>query len=91
MTHTSFTFHAARLPPVVSDPDAVAVAQWAREELDAIMHRLNQPIALTFDEQHHAPEKPRVGLVVYADGTDWNPGSGEGLYVYKSGGWTLIA
>lgn len=40
---------------------------------------------------HAAPEKPRVGLQVYADGTDWNPGSGEGLYVYKSGGWTFVA
>jgi len=37
------------------------------------------------------PDKLRVGMVRYADGTAWNPGSGEGLYVYKSGGWTLIA
>lgn len=52
-----------------------------------------QPVVseLGFDELHEEPPKPFVGLVVYADGTDWNPGSGEGLYVYKSGGWTLIA
>lgn len=39
-----------------------------------------------------APPKLRVGMVVYADGTNWNPDavSGEGLYVYKSGGWTFI-
>lgn len=31
-----------------------------------------------------APPKPRTGLIVYADGTHWNPGSGEGAYFYKS-------
>lgn len=38
------------------------------------------------------PSKPRVGMVVYADGTDWNPdaSSGEGLYVYKSTGWEKL-
>lgn len=49
------------------------------------------PMNITFEELHVEPEKPRVGRVAYADGTDWNPGSGEGLYVYKSGGWTFIA
>lgn len=32
------------------------------------------------------PTNPVVGLVVYADGTSWNPGRGEGLYLYKSDG-----
>lgn len=31
-----------------------------------------------------------VGRVAYADGVTWNPGSGEGLYVYKSTGWKFI-
>lgn len=40
---------------------------------------------------HAAPERPRTGTIVYADGTDWNPGSGEGLYVYDSGGnWVAL-
>ncbi|MCZ6775855.1 MAG: hypothetical protein O7D34_05310 [Ignavibacteria bacterium] len=29
--------------------------------------------------RHVAPEKPRNGLF-YADGTDWDPGSGKGVY-----------
>lgn len=37
-----------------------------------------------------APAKPRQGMIRYADGTAWNPGSGEGLYVYKTAGWTFI-
>ena len=39
---------------------------------------------------HVAPDKPREGMVVLADGTDWNPGSGAGFYGYRSGAWTLL-
>jgi len=31
-----------------------------------------------------APPKPRQGTQVYADGSHWNPGSGEGFYFYNS-------
>jgi hypothetical protein len=37
-----------------------------------------------------APTKPREGLVVYADGTNWNPGSGAGLYEYVGGAWRRL-
>lgn len=37
------------------------------------------------------PDKPRAGQVYYADGTDFNPSSGEGLYIYKStGSWVFL-
>jgi hypothetical protein len=45
---------------------------------------------ITLKVHHVAPKKPRKGQVVYADGTNWDPGSGEGLYVYKAG-WIFIA
>lgn len=34
-----------------------------------------------------APAKPRDGLTVLADGTNWNPGSGQGVYTYYGGAW----
>jgi hypothetical protein len=37
-----------------------------------------------------APDKPREGLVVYADGTNWNPGGGAGLYEYAGGVWRRL-
>lgn len=38
-----------------------------------------------------APSRPVVGQVVRADGTNWNPGSGEGLYAYTSGAtWAFL-
>lgn len=38
-----------------------------------------------------APAKPQTGQVVFADGTNWNPGSGRGLYYYDTSGWVFIA
>jgi hypothetical protein len=34
------------------------------------------------DELHAPPQKPRTGDLALADGTDWNPGSGRGVYWY---------
>lgn len=56
-----------------------------------IARHTETPTQIPFHVQHAEIEKPRVGILVYADGTDWDPGSGEGLYVYKSGGWTFVA
>ncbi len=36
------------------------------------------------------PSRPRDGLVVYADGTEWDPGSGEGVYVYYGAAWNKL-
>lgn len=44
---------------------------------------------------HSAPDKPQQGQRVFADGTDWNPGSGMGAYSYEgtstaSLGWVKL-
>ena len=37
------------------------------------------------------PPKPRDGDIRYADGTNWNPGSGgEGIYAYFNGTWNKL-
>lgn len=37
-----------------------------------------------------APAKPREGMLAIADGTEWNPGSGKGLYEYRTGAWVKL-
>ena len=37
-----------------------------------------------------APLKPRKGDLRYADGTSWNPGSGEGVYRYSGSAWVSL-
>ena len=39
---------------------------------------------LRAERTHVAPSKPRGGDIVYADGTNWDPGgTGEGIYFFK--------
>jgi hypothetical protein len=37
-----------------------------------------------------APDKPREGMIRFADGTSWNPGAGLGLYQYQGGAWVNL-
>jgi len=41
-------------------------------------------------ELHNEPDKPRDGMVVLADGTNWDPGSGAGFYGRSAGAWVLL-
>ena len=36
------------------------------------------------------PEYKRVGLLAFADGTAWNPGSGQGYYRYNGTTWSFV-
>ena len=43
------------------------------------------------DLVYEEPEKPQQGDIRYADGSTWNPGSGEGIYFRNSAGaWVKI-
>ena len=35
--------------------------------------------------------KPRDGDIRYADGTNWDPGSGVGIYAYIGTAWTKLS
>lgn len=36
---------------------------------------------------HAPPKRYTEPALCFADGTDWNPGAGKGLYVYYDGSW----
>lgn len=60
-------------------------------ELDKIAQALDTADSmLNLDKLYAAPKKYRVGSIIFADGTTFNPGSGEGVYVYRTGGWKLL-
>jgi hypothetical protein len=40
--------------------------------------------------RHVPPKKVREGMLAIADGTDWNPGAGKGLYEYRNGFWAKL-
>lgn len=70
-------------------PDNRAGPSWTFNELQRIGDEMERPTLLQFEVLHIEPTRPVRGMVAYADGTDWNPGAGEGLYVYKSS-WVLL-
>jgi len=39
---------------------------------------------------HAAPRRAREGMIAVADGTNWNPGAGKGLYEYDGGAWNKL-
>ena len=36
------------------------------------------------------PERLKDGVIVYADGVNWNPGSGAGFYGREAGAWVKL-
>lgn len=64
--------------------------QWLYDELSRIATAMAQPTSLIFEETHVAPTSPKEGMEVLADGTDWNPGAGRGLYLYSGGTWNKL-
>ena len=51
------------------------------QELQRISEVITPIADGSMDKRHVIPSKPRSGLF-YADGSDWDPGSGEGIYVF---------
>ena len=64
--------------------NVIDLARWAEDEFNEVANALQGTEASPI--WHKPPPKPRTGTMVYADGTNWNPGSGEGFYFYKSTG-----
>lgn len=65
--------------------------QWLYNELQRIGTEMLRPTSLIFDVLHDAPPRPQEGMVAFADGVDWNPGEGPGLYQYYAGTWHKIS
>jgi hypothetical protein len=67
------------------------VAQWVDAQLLTLERVFNEgAIYVRVVPIHTEPDKPRDGMLVYADGTDWNPGAGEGIYGYVNGAWSKL-
>ena len=61
------------------------------QELQKVATALDTPDQSFQLEMIYAiPKKFRVGTIVLADGTTWNPGSGAGVYCYHSAAWNKL-
>jgi hypothetical protein len=81
--------YAPKFPPPSND--LPGLTEYVRTEFDAVANAQSDARDyLQLSVQHKAPARPRAGMLAEADGTDWNPGSGAGLYMYRSSAWVLI-
>lgn len=65
--------------------------EYLYRELERISQELELIRTGHYDITYVEPDKPRAGDIRYADGTRWNPGSGEGLYRYSiAGSWVKL-
>ena len=74
-------------PPRQASPEMQA---YLDSELQRIADCINVSDVIQLDELDAAPAKPSDGMIAYADGTNWNPGSGEGFYGYENGAWVKL-
>lgn len=79
--------YVARIPP--SNP--ADLPQFLQQELQNINLALTEPNQFyRLEMLFKTPPKPRDGMIVLADGTSWNPGSGAGYYGYRAGAWRFL-
>lgn len=64
--------------------------QWLYDELQRIGSEMSRPHQLLREVLHVEPARPQEGLEACADGVDWNPGAGAGLYLYIGGAWVKL-
>jgi hypothetical protein len=73
------------LPPRVGDDRFSAAMDYVYKELRRLeqeFYRIELPML------NEEPDKPRDGMIAFADGTSWNPtGGARGIYAYYSGAW----
>lgn len=75
--------------PLNVPEDSKDIPGFLRGELRRMMAATATPY-LQLDVYHKAPDKPREGMIVCADGTDWDPGSGAGFYGFLGGAWVAL-
>lgn len=78
------------LPVYFAYSDVSALARYVLSELQRIAEQLNAVDTIQLKVLHVEPTKPRNGMIVLADGSDWNPGSGAGFYGRSNDVWVLL-
>lgn len=65
--------------------------RFLRDELRKISGAIQLLALGHLDKTTVAPSKPRDGDLRYADGSNWNPGYGQGAYIYLGTFWKRLA
>lgn len=68
-----------------SDPKAFE--EWVETNFKQLESSLDLLSTGHLPKTYVAPFRPYDGMKRYADGTQWDPGAGEGEYIYYAAAW----
>ena len=76
-------------PTAIPSDTPSGLRSWLALQFRTLSDVLARPEAngVRFAVLHVEPDRRQDGDVVFADGSDWNPGSGAGLYERRGGAW----
>jgi len=66
------------------------VVEDLQQQLEALRAEVRELRDMLLKEQHRVPHRIFEPMIVFADGTDWNPGGGRGYYARISGAWVKL-
>jgi len=76
--------------PLDHTRDLQQLATYVEQEFSRLSVALEFAEDVQLVESHVEPTRPRNGLIVLADGTNWDPGSGAGYYGYHNAAWVFL-
>jgi hypothetical protein len=76
-------------PGLIQTEFSAEQLQFELEKIAAAMAELTAPVII-LEEQNVAPERLAEGMIINADGTNFDPGEGKGLYQYLNGSWARL-
>lgn len=79
-----------RFAPSIPPDDATQLSRYLMEEFTRLSAIIENISLGHLEKTYVAPDRPRVGDMRYADGTEWNPGSGAGIYYYNGSAWVQL-
>lgn len=79
-----------RYVPANVPSSSQGLLRWLADELRRVANAINEPDVIQLSVRGTAPVKPREGMIAFADGTVWDPGSGAGAYEYRGGAWQKL-
>lgn len=69
---------------------ATVLVNYIQDELTLVSEGFLTIENIFLPELNVEPSKPRNGMIVLADGTNWDPGSGAGYYGYRNASWNFL-
>lgn len=78
------TYEPGLIPRAPVDPD---LALFIQDELRRISIEFSGVDSILLPQLDIEPDKPRDGMIILADGTNFDPGSGAGFYGRSAGAW----